>query len=72
VGMRMFIAVAGMVTIMTALLALIDIMFYTNILHFTTWGGALGAMSIPTAFCFLFTGAALVVIGASNTVWRVR
>ena len=49
VGVRMFIAIAGMVVMVISGLALVDVLFYTEILSFSTWGQIRGAMSIPSA-----------------------
>jgi hypothetical protein len=66
----MFIATAGLTVATISLLALIDVIFYTELLNFSTWGHALGAMSIPTAVCIFIIGIALIAIATCNALWR--
>ena len=54
------IAISGMLAILIAVLAAIDIWCYSGRISFAAWGGST-EMAIPTAVCFLLIGSALVL-----------
>lgn len=66
---RLFVALSGVVIAVIAATVLAGYLFeITNLTH---WRGPVG-MALPTAFCFLLTGASFVALATDFEPWTRR
>ena len=68
---RIIVGFSGIVIWAIAMFAAIDVVWdHPTPWMLDTWGRPGYPMAVPTMVCFLFTGLALFLIGASNRLWR--